>query len=65
MIDLDKARFMCEKMLEEESISYEKFTGGTICNRIGRLLERPSGCFQIRFGQLFVYMGEYAYLDNY
>lgn len=24
MIDLDKARFMCEKMLEEESISYEK-----------------------------------------
>ena len=24
MIDLDKARFMCEKMLEEEIISYEK-----------------------------------------
>lgn len=24
VIDLDKARFMCEKMLEEESISYEK-----------------------------------------
>ena len=54
--DLNKAKLMCEKMLDEESISYEKL-------QVEQYVTDLHDCFQIGFSQLFVYMGKYAYLD--
>ena len=55
--DLNKAKRMCEKMLGEESISYEKL-------QVEQYVTEFQDCFQTGFSQLFVYMGKYAYLDN-
>ena len=62
--DLNKAKLMCEKMLDEESISYEKLQVERYVTDLHDYWKDNQTVFQTRFGQLFVYMGKYAYLDN-
>ena len=55
---------MCEKMLDEESISYEKLQVEQYVTELQDYWKDNQTVFKIGFSQLFVYMGKYAYLDN-
>ena len=64
IMDLNKAKLLCEKMLDEPGIRYEKLQVEQYVTDLHDYWKDNQTVFQTGFRQLFVYMGKYAYLDN-
>ncbi len=63
--DLNKAKLMCEKMLEEQGISYEKLQVEQYVTELQDYWKHNQIVFKLDSVSFFVHMGKSAYLDNY
>ena len=62
--DLHKAKLMCEKMLDEESISYEKLQVEQYVTELHDYWKDNQIVFKLDSVSFFCIYGKYAYLDN-